>query len=147
MEKRGFYIIERSNDEKQFEVIGVIKAGAMATSFEFLDENPFTSKNYYRIKMPVSDDKTIYSQIITAGIAGRIFCKFYPNPVDNLLILRSDYTIELKITDETGKIRIFKELRPGLHTVDVSFLEKSIYVITIFQQESNRVISKKLIKN
>ncbi|MEO5997644.1 MAG: T9SS type A sorting domain-containing protein [Chitinophagaceae bacterium] len=147
LEKSGFYIIERSIDEKVYEVIGVIKAGEVGDAYEFLDEKPSRSKNYYRIKMPLTDKKTVYSHTITAGIAGSIFCKFYPNPVDKLLILRSDYTVELKITDETGKVRILKQLQPGLQSVDVSSLEKNIYIITISQQESNQVISKKLIKN
>jgi hypothetical protein len=145
--KNGFYIIERSFDSKDFEVIGALKAHNYGNNYEFMDEQPFMKRNYYRIKMEVSDEKSSYSNTITAGVADSIFCKFYPNPVDKLLILRSDYSVELRITDIAGKMRIIQQLKPGLQILDVSCLEKSIYVITIFHERSNRFIISKLIKN
>ena len=142
----GFYIVERSFDQKDFEVIGVLKALALHKNFEFTDEKPSIKKNYYRITLQ-SDEKRTYSDTVTAGITDSIFCKFYPNPVDKLLILRSDYAVALKIADLTGKIRILQQMKPGLQTLDVSCLEKSIYIITIFHEESNQFITRKLIKN
>ncbi len=142
----GFYIVERSFDLKGFEVLGVLKSLASNKKFEFMDEKPSIKKNYYRITMQF-DENRVYSDTVTAGITDSVFCKFYPNPVDNLLILRSDYAVALKIADLTGKTRILQQMKPGLQTLDVSCLEKSIYIITIFHEESNQFITRKLIKN
>lgn len=98
-----FYSIERSSNEKEFEISGVIKACDVRTSFEFLDEKPFASKNYYRSKMHLTAGKSCYSKTIIAGMAGVTFCKFYPNPLYYLLIVRSDLNIELKISDAMGR--------------------------------------------
>lgn len=147
IDKNSYYIIERSMDKNVFEVIGAIKAAGQRSYFEFLDEKPLAAENYYRIKMQTEDQKSMYSQVITASIEGRIFCKFYPNPVDKLLILRSDYKIEIKITDALGKILILQYLQPGLQIVDVSCLKTGMYIITIIEHEFNHIIVKKLLKN
>lgn len=145
--KSGFYIIERSINSKDFEVIGAIKAKGWEMNFEFTDESLAMTRNYYRIKMQPSEGKSLYSNTIVAGIADSVFCKFYPNPVDKLLMIRSKYPVELQITDIIGKPRIIQHLKPGMQIIDVSCLEKNVYIITIFQEESNQFIIKKLVKN
>lgn len=143
----GFYIIERSNNQKDFEMIGVIKVGCLDNSFEFVDEKPAVIRNYYRIKMQDHDGRNFYSNTLSAGMTDSTFCKFYPNPVDKLLILRSVYSAVVKISDLTGKPRIIQQLKPGLQTMDVSCLEKNLYIITIYDEESKLFITNKLIKN
>lgn len=145
--KSGFYIIERSINSKDFEVIGAIKAKGWEMNFEFTDESLAMTRNYYRIKMQPSEGKSLYSNTIVAGIADSVFCKFYPNPVDKLLMIRSKYPVALQITDIIGKPRIIQHLKPGMQIIDVSCLEKNVYIITIFQEESNQFIIKKLVKN
>jgi hypothetical protein len=143
----NFYIVERSINEKEFDVIGVIKSSVTTGDFEFMDEKPSASSNHYRIKIQEKDETNRYSEIISAGVSDSVFCKFYPNPVDKLLILRSDYTPDVKITDIIGNTRIAQRLKPGLQVLDVSFLEKNIYFITFSHRGSNQFITKKLIKN
>ncbi|MEJ7738785.1 MAG: T9SS type A sorting domain-containing protein [Chitinophagaceae bacterium] len=141
-----FFNIERSYPGKEFEVIAVLKASADKIFYEFVDEKPGT-RNTYRVKM-VMPDRTVYSSVITAGITGgRVFCTIYPNPVDRLLIVRSDFSIHLRIIDEVGKLRVSRPYEPGLHLVDLSELEKGIYSIHLSQKESNRIITQKLVKH
>ncbi len=142
----GFFIIERSSDEKIYEVIGVIKALAAGNSFEYADERP-RGKNYYRVRMELPDNRIVYSPALSADFAGVANCKFYPNPVDKLLIVRTDISVELQISDGSGKTRINQQLLPGLQLVNVSLLEKGIYVIILKEKDSNRLITDKLIKN
>jgi hypothetical protein len=145
--KNGFYIIERSIDLKEFEMIGVMKVTALDHKFEFVDEKPFLKRNYYRVKMEVPDEADHYSDTVAASTTDSIFCKFYPNPVDKLLILRSEYPVDLKIYDITGRPRIIQQMKPGVQVLDLSGLEKNIYIISIFHEESNQFITRKLIKN
>lgn len=146
-EKNVFCIIERSSDEKNYEVIGAIKSSPSQASFEFTDEKPTKDKNYYRIKMNGAEGKTSFSQTISADRNSNFSCKFYPNPVDKFLIVRTDYTGELQITDALNKSRISQQIQPGLQVVDVSTLDKGLYIITILRNNTNVVITEKLIKN
>lgn len=146
-EKNGFCIVERSSDEKNYEVIGAIKAHTAQATFEFADERPGKEKNFYRIRVNGAEGKTSFSQTISADRHNILSCKFYPNPVDKLLIVRIDYTGELQITDALNKARISQQLQPGLQVVDVSSLDKGLYILTISRNNTNVVITEKLIKN
>ena len=89
----------------------------------------------------------IFSKIISKGIATARFSSFYPNPVEKLLIVRTESPVELKIVDQLNKVRISKQLEMGLQLVDVGSLEKGLYFITLYHKESNRMISDKLVKH
>ena len=73
-------------------------------------------------------------------------CKFYPNPVDKVLIVRSELAVEVQIADGYGKPILNEKLPAGLRVVDVSALEPGVYVLTLFQKESGRVVTEKLVK-
>jgi hypothetical protein len=128
-------------------VIGIIKGKDMSDTMEFTDELPSKDKNYYRVRAVGQEGQFIFSNISSNGKQPDFFCKFYPNPVNKLLIVRSESPVELKITDGINKVRMNKRLDSGLQLVDVSILEKGDYIITIMQQESKRVFSDKLIRN
>jgi hypothetical protein len=147
LESQQFFTIERSKNGNNFDVIGVIKGNKGQSLFEFTDEKPAHSNNFYRIKTVFSEDVPVYSKIVSKGVSIAQFFKFYPNPVEKYLIVRTESPIELKITDPLNKVRISKQLEVGLQLVDVNSLEKGLYIITVFQKESNRLITDKLIKN
>lgn len=140
----SFFAVERSNNGTDFNVVGVIK-NTVTGSYEFLDDAPSKGKIYYRIRL-TSGTTSSHSEIISATVTADISCKFYPNPVDKALIIRSESTVELQITDRFGKTLIADRLQAGLKVVDVSSLEPGIYVITLFQKETNRLITDKLVK-
>src|SRR5688572_20071066 len=142
-----FFTVERSKNGKDFEVIGGIKGRAGEGVFEFADEMPSAFNNFYRIRSLISENKEIFSKIISRGISNARFSSFYPNPVEKYLIVRTESPVELKIVDPLNKVRISKQLEVGLQLVDVGNLEKGLYYITLFQKESNRLISDKLIKH
>ena len=142
-----FFTIERSKDGKDFEVIGAIKGRTGQGVFEFTDEMPSAYNNFYRIRSVISENKQIFSKIVSRGVANARFCSFYPNPVEKFLIVRTESPVELKVVDQLNKVRISKQLEVGLQLVDVATLEKGMYFITLFQKESNRLISDKLIKH
>jgi hypothetical protein len=143
---QNFYAVERSFNSKDFETIGLIRGRSLQSTYFFTDENPSSKNNFYRIRVSFPDGKIFYSRIISCGIAPEQFCKFYPNPVERILILRPEATVEIRITDQSGKNRINRLVDQGLQLLDVSALEKGFYVITIYQRQSNRVITEKLVK-
>jgi len=143
----GFSTIERSRNGVDFESIGVLKTGSNIYRQEFEDEMPSNGVNYYRIKFSSGQGQSRISPVVNASVAGDLSCKFYPNPVDKLLIVRSESPVDIQLTDAFGKTRINQRSSGGLQLVDVSLLEKGLYIITITQKESNKTMSEKLIKN
>jgi hypothetical protein len=140
----SFYVIERSINGSDFVTIGVIK-NSEPGAYEYVDDAPPRGKMYYRVKI-TSGQNSLYSTAVSVMISGDVSCKFYPNPVDKALIIRSEWPLDLVIADKFGKPVISSRLPAGLKIVDVSTLEPGIYVITLFQKEPNRLITEKLVK-
>jgi hypothetical protein len=141
----NYFTVERSIDGKAFEVIGVIKLKALYAAFT--DEKPALTKNYYRVKAASSQGKTIYSKVAGVNVSRIGSLKFYPNPVQKILIVRTESAVELKISDVSGKLRMSRQIPVGLQLVDVGSLEKGLYIITLYHKESNTVMTEKLLKD
>ena len=142
-----YFTIERSVEGKTFETIGIIKATDQLYKYEFADEYPTRGQAYYRIRYTAKNGTEQHSDPITVVLPGSTSFRFYPNPADNLLIVRSDFPIELVITDGFGKQRISKSLSPGPQVIDVSFLEKGVYILRITDKSSGRQQFDKFLKN
>lgn len=142
-----FFTIERSSNSRDYEVVAVIKVTQPSHWFEWIDESPAKGKNIYRIKCASRNNQASYSSAIQAQIAGDISFKFYPNPVDNVLIIRSETALDIQIIDATGKMRLSQTNVSGLHTINVSSLEKGVYVMRVLNRLSNTVVQDRLLKN
>lgn len=114
--------------------------------FELTDESPLSGRSFYRISTSVKG-KPVYSKTLTVYVGGGVPFKFYPNPVDNVLIIRSDIPLDVQIADASGNIRITQPKIQSLQTINVSSLEKGIYIIRFTNRLSNKVIIEKLFKN
>ena len=80
-------------------------------------------------------------------IAGDISFKFYPNPVDNILIIRSENILDVQIIDAGGKLRISQANVQGLQTINVSSLETGVYVLRLHNRSANTIVQDRLLKN
>ncbi|RYG03615.1 MAG: T9SS type A sorting domain-containing protein [Chitinophagaceae bacterium] len=119
----------------------------MTQWFEWIDESPAKGKNIYRIKCASKDNRQIYSKCLSVQIAGDISFKFYPNPVDNVLIIRSENPVDIQILDASGKQRLAQSNIQGLHTLNVASLEKGIYVLRLHNKSANTIVQDRLLKN
>lgn len=142
-----FFSIERSNNGKDFEVVGVLNQLNKQKSFQWIDDAPPKGKTLYRLRYSFQPGESLYSRTIPVLIAGVMTYKFYPNPVDHILIVRSENPLELQISDATGKVRIAQVRVQGIHTINVSSLEKGIYLIRFTNKLTNVMSQEKLIKN
>ena len=143
----GFYAIERSDNAKDFEMVGVLNNIGIHTVYQWIDEAPKKGKSFYRIRYSFKDGRPLYSKTVSVVIDGYSSFKFYPNPVDNLLIIRSNTPADVQISDGNGKVRISELRLQGLRTVNVSALEKGIYLIRFSNKLTNVISQEKLIKN
>jgi hypothetical protein len=139
-----FFSIEKSTNGIDFNVIGVTKSTGKGW-YEFLDESSLKGKVFYRLKLS-NDNSSSYSEMVTTVLSAEVSCKFYPNPVDKALIVRSELPVDLQIADKFGKPLIVEKLQAGLKVIDVSALEPGAYIITLYQKEGNRLLTETLIK-
>lgn len=140
-----FFFIERCSNGKDFEMIEVVKL-LSNNKFEFIDESPLPGRSFYRIRTSVKG-RIMYSPNLIAYVGSEVSFKFYPNPADNILIVRSDIPLDVKIADASGEIVISQPRVQGLQTINLSSLKKGIYMIRFTNKVSNMVTIEKLFKN
>lgn len=142
-----FFTIERSDNGKPFEVIAVLNNLDKKPTYQWTDDAPKKGRSFYRIKYSFNEGPNRYSATVNAALVGYIDYKFYPNPVDHILIVRADHPIDVQIADANGKVRITETRVHGLYTINVSSLEKGIYLIRFSNKLTNVISQEKLIKN
>lgn len=142
-----FIVVERSCGGRDFEVVAVLKQPEKSTELEWVDDAPAKGRNAYRLKYVDEQKQPFYSKPVNVLIAGDISFRFYPNPVDNVLIIRTESPLEIQIADGNGNIRINQTLQKGIQTLNVSGLEKGLYLLRISNKATGLFTQEKLLKN
>lgn len=143
----GFVAVERSVNGRDFELVALLKQPDSGDWYEWTDDSPAKGRNAYRIKHTSRTGVEQYSLIASTLIAGDISFKFYPNPVDNVLIVRTEYASDMQIIDSRGVVRLSQSGFHGLQTLNVSSLEKGIYILRVSNRVTGTVSQDKLLKN
>jgi len=146
-EAGDYFIVERCSDGNHFETIGVLRKSVNSDHYELTDIAPPNGVDLYRVRYTTRDGRIIYSRSVQLSLSGEVDFKFYPNPVDKLLIIRSEHNMDMQIMDAGGAIRLSKRLQPGIQVINISFLEKGVYILRVADKESNRIVSNQLLKN
>lgn len=142
----GFYSIERKTNEKDFEVVGVIRMDSAFGKYDWVDEAATIGRNAYRV---YAVNTTGERNLIATGLAvvqGDEAIRFYPNPVDNVLIIRTGFAVDAMILDAQGTVRIPAFKVNGLYTLNVSALEPGIYFLRFINKITNLVTQERLVK-
>ena len=142
--------IERSGDKVVFEKIGLQKASAQ-TAYQFIDQNPNTGINYYRLKMMDTDGHFTYSVIKSILFDAKTPLSIYPNPAANFIKLNLDNgfskNTDIAVFDETGKKVLSKILQnidfQGTIQLDISKLINGHYIVKV--TSDNQVLSKSFV--
>jgi hypothetical protein len=142
-----YFIIERSTDAMHFETIGALRKSDNMDHYELTDMAPPNGNDFYRIEYSGQGGRVLYSRSLQMSLSGDVDFKFYPNPVDKLFIIRTQHTVDIQVIDAIGSIRLSKRLQPGIQVINISSLEKGAYVLRVADKESNRIVSRQLLKN
>lgn len=145
--ENDYFVVERGKDSSNFETVGVLKRMAATLQYDITDNKPSSGINYYRIKCTDSIGQIYYSNILQVRLVGNEGFKFYPNPVDKLLIVEISHAADLQIVNSAGAIVVNRQLQGGMQVINVSSLEKGEYVLRIADKENNRVVLEHLLKN
>jgi hypothetical protein len=146
-EDGDYFVIQRSTDGITFETIGALRKTGNNSHYELSDLAPPNGTDLYRIKYTGQNGKFLYSKQVQLSLSGDIEFKFYPNPVDKLLIIRTEHTVDVQILDAVGNIRVNQRLQPGIQVINASSLERGVYILRVADKESNRIVSNQLVKN
>ena len=141
-----FAVIERSSGGRNFEVVAVLKQTDIKPDNEWIDDAPAKGRSLYRVRFSGKNGQPGFSKVAEAMVAGDISFRFYPNPVDNILIIRSEALTDIQIVDAAGKQRIGINSLQGLQTLNVSSLEKGIYFLRINNHSTGLLTQEKLVK-
>jgi hypothetical protein len=142
-----FAVVERSSSGRDFEVVAALKRSDLRAENEWIDDAPAKGRSLYRIRFSGKNGQPLYSRAVSATVAGDISFRFYPNPVDNILIIRSEGVLDIQVLDAVGKPRIVQNRLQGLQTINVSALEKGIYFLRVNNRSTGMIIQEKLLKN
>jgi hypothetical protein len=143
-----FFIVEKSSDAIHFDVITAMEASAGADSVYTMTDNAFgNSPVSYRIRITGKDGKELTSKTINVNAVSDTDFKFFPNPVDKLLIVRSSHSLNIQVMDVYGTVKFTQDVDAGMQIVNVSALQKGNYILKATDKATNTVISEQLVKN
>ncbi len=141
-----YFIIERSNDGRQFEKIATITSKGIAAAYSYSDEHPIQGWNYYRLQLMNASGQGNYSQIVSAKAenADAFTIDAFPNPVKNLLtVVINDMAGDDKgitITDVKGSVLQQAPLLSNKTEINMEGLPAGIYFIRYADAERVKTI-------
>jgi hypothetical protein len=142
-----YFIVERSPDGVRYETIGVLLSDNGKAHYELMDQSPPNGSEFYRVRCSGYTGQPLYSKAMELNMSGDVDFKFYPNPVDKLFIVRTEHSVDIQILDPSGTVRLSKRLQSGIQVVNAGMLERGVYILRVTDKESNRAISRQLVKN
>ena len=128
--------IQRSPNNQTWQTIGSVKAtnNPNGAKYNFTDEAPLSTINYYRLQMVDNDGKTTYSKVVAVSTdGGKKSLAVYPNPVKSELNLLTDGNTEgVSIFDMTG--RAVRQYNDNRTKVNVADLPNGVYFVRLIDK-------------
>ncbi|MCH2022804.1 MAG: T9SS type A sorting domain-containing protein [Saprospiraceae bacterium] len=148
-----YFTIERSTEAMDWVKVDTVHAkrnNSPNNSYSFIDQSPFRSGTYYRIKQTDIDGLSTVTAIkYVSAISKKYNFSVFPNPSQGKfdLSLSEDHNFEhFKIIDRLGKMVLQGSLdHTSRHEIDLTLLNKGVYILTISGQET--VISQRILIN
>ena len=148
VKSEDFFVVEKSADAIHFEVISAMEASAGTDSvYSMTDNTAGDGAVSYRIRITGKDGRELCSKTVNVNSVSDADFKFYPNPVDKLLIVRSSRAMNIQVMDAYGTIKFIQDVEAGMQIVNVSSLQRGSYILKATDKATNTVISEQLVKN
>lgn len=103
----GSFEIERLSNEGTYAPIGTLSAKGEPSSYAFVDPNPASGNNLYRIRQIDLDNNYTYSDVVEVNVAAAFKTVLYPNPMHDgcrLAIEGEAVSGTLHLIDNTGRL-------------------------------------------
>lgn len=132
------FIIEKSKDGTHFDAIQEVftkaPGGYSTTSLKYAtrDMNPYTGRNYYRLKQTDIDGRFSYSKVVAVSFSGWQSASVYPNPATNTIYIKglNTNTTHLEWYDIGGRVIAagVVTVQNGTAKVDIN-LANGVYIL------------------
>lgn len=140
------YIVERSNNGRDFKSIGQVHA-QQRNSYFFRDVNPFSGGNYYRLKIMDNNGASRYSDVQYVVLKKPETLTLYPNPTKGRIFIsgveNNDLNFNVSIIDEKGQSVRSEIIHAGKLAstgIDMSSLNPGSYIVKIISDYSNSIL-------
>ena len=129
------YEIEQSTDAVNFRKIGIIYSVNTTSkhAYKFVDENPQTGVNYYRLKQLDLDGKFNYTEIESARIGQLEELNVFPNPATSTLSISINNFKnigDLKILNGLGQLVKSMPINNYQVEINIQDLPNGIYYVS-----------------
>lgn len=146
------FIVERSNDGRNFRSIGTIYLNPERQMYRFDDADPGNGSWFYRLRLVDLDGSIRYSKIVSVKVncASKEMLIVYPNPIAENIYIRSSKPVQrVQLYSLTGQIVLQKEYRQSqagviLMTIGTK-LRTGMYMLRITQADGS-IQTTKVIK-
>ncbi len=135
-ENNQAFIIERSQDGKNFEAIGRVEGNGTTSEqqfYEYLDESPEVGWNYYRLKQVDYDGAFTYSDMLSIYKTTEGSVSIFPNPLGKGQMLQIQTELKdvaLTIMSVDGKV-VKTQTINGNTQIDCSDLPAGVYIYNL----------------
>lgn len=108
---KGFYI-QRSTNTSEWETLGFVEGDGYSVTlndYQFMDTDPMSGLNYYRLKQIDFDDQFEYSDIVVVNnaVEANVQTFLYPNPTTDRFTFSinnpSELPLTIRLTDHLGR--------------------------------------------
>jgi Secretion system C-terminal sorting domain len=137
------YIVERSTDGITFSQAGVVFPSLNTDNYSFIDANPASGKNHYRLRIKETSGKLTFSQTVTVNLKAGIVISLYPNPVSDKLTIQQFGTIQNKtaiLADQQGKTLQQVRLTSLQQTINMERYAAGIYVLKLEDGSTYKIV-------
>ena len=128
--------IQRSNDNTAWSSIGQVKAvnNTYGSDYQFIDAQPLSGTNYYRLQMVDANGSTELSKIVAVNAStGNKSFKIYPNPAKDILTIVTDANTEgVSIFDINGRLVMTVVVKN--QNVNIQKLTSGVYFVRMMDK-------------
>lgn len=154
------FTVERSIDNgKTFDVLGNITSDGQGT-YSFLDKNPLTGINQYKLKQEDLNGAITYSDVVPLmysnsnnAIINNNYIAIYPNPVAGIINLdivqnisatakANNASYDITITNSSGLVVKSASSLPALSQENVNNLLPGTYIIQVVNDNDKSLVGK-----
>ena len=133
------FLLEHSTDGREWSALAEVAAAGNSTDLQeygWLDERPFSGKNYYRLLSRSFDGQVDAAPVIEIDVAGRqTGLNVWPNPVRDMLHFsmaeRKNTPFEFRIFDATGRL-LLQQSSDDAATFTVTDFAEGLYFLEMY---------------
>lgn len=144
------FVVERSSTGNTYAPLGRVRAAGNSnnqSSYSYVDAEPVTGINYYRIKQVDNDGRFAYSETRALTFGSKSNITVTPNPAKDKVLINVDggrgNLQVIMLTVDGKKVKTFT-LTAGNNVIDVSKLASGVYYLQVSGENVSE--SKKLVK-